>query len=78
LRGCIISAGLLLTAASAQAALVFEPLTDLGLSLGDSYRYAFLTSTSRTPTSTDIADYNTFVQNLADASGSLFEGSGIT
>jgi MYXO-CTERM domain-containing protein len=66
-----------LAAASAQAALVFAPLTDLGLSPGDTYRYAFVTSTTRDATSTDIADYNAFVQTVGDATGSLFAGSSI-
>jgi hypothetical protein len=71
--------GLLGAGGVTQAAIVdFEPLTDLGLSPGDTYRYAFVTSTSRTAASDDIADYNQFVQAAADASGSLFTGSGIT
>ena len=37
------------------------------LSVGDEFRLLFLSSTSRTATSTDIEDYNTFVQNLAAA-----------
>ena len=38
-----------------------------GLSSGDSFRLLFLSSTTRTASSSDIADYNTFIQNLATA-----------
>jgi hypothetical protein len=48
------------------------------MSPGDIYRYAFVTSTTRDATSTNIDDYNAFVQAAADATGSLFAGSGIT
>jgi hypothetical protein len=74
----IAAPALFLAAASAQAALVFEPLTDLGLSPGDTYRYAFVTSTTRDASSSNIDDYNTFVQDAADGLGSRFVGSGIT
>ncbi len=37
------------------------------LSVGDTYRLAFVTSANRNATSTDIADYNTFVTNVANA-----------
>jgi hypothetical protein len=77
-RPWIVGAGLLLSVASVQAAYVFAPLTDLGLSPGDTYRYAFVTSTTRDGTSQALTDYNAFVQNAADASGSVFNGSGIT
>ncbi len=45
------------------------------LSPGDSYRILFLTSDMRDATSTDIADYNTFVQGQADGVTAL---NGIT
>ena len=38
-----------------------------GLEIGDKFRVLFLTSTTRDATSTDIADYNTFVQARAAA-----------
>ena len=38
-----------------------------GLSGGDKFRLIFLSSTKRNATSSDIADYNTFVQNRAAA-----------
>ena len=37
-----------------------------GLSPGDEYRLIFVTSTTRDATSTDIADYNTFVTGVAN------------
>jgi len=37
-----------------------------GLNPGDSYRLAFLTSTTRAATSTNIADYNDFVTGVAN------------
>ena len=45
--------------------LVLQPLE---LNPGDKYRLVFVTSTSRNAISTDIADYNDFVQAAADAS----------
>ena len=42
-------------------------LIPAGLGPGDSFRLVFLTSTKSSLTSTDIADYNTFVQNRAAA-----------
>ena len=38
-----------------------------GVSPGEQFRLIFLTSTTRDASSTDIGDYNTFVQNLAAA-----------
>ena len=48
-----------------------------GLDSGDSYRVMFVTSTTRDATSEDINDYNSFVQDVADASGT-FAGMGLT
>ena len=42
-------------------------LKPTGLATGDTFRLLFLSSTKRNASSTDIADYNTFVQNLAAA-----------
>lgn len=42
-----------------------------GLNPGDQYRIAFVTSTTTDATSTNIAYYNTFVNDVANASGSL-------
>ena len=42
-------------------------LKPAGLTAGDEFRLLFLSSTKRSSTSTNIADYNTFIQNLAAA-----------
>ena len=47
----------------ASAAIVTTPV---GLSPGDQYRLAFVTSTQRNATSSAIADYNMFVDDLAN------------
>ena len=48
-----------------------------GLSRGDTYHLAFVTSGTRDATSTDIADYNTFVQNEAQRAGAITKDWGI-
>ena len=48
-----------------------------GLSPGDTYHYAFVTDGTTTATSTDIADYNTFVQNEAQRAGAYTKDWGI-
>lgn len=52
-----------LSVAECQATLVTLPTS---LNPGDSYRLAFITSTTRDAASTQIADYNTFVQAAAN------------
>ncbi|NCQ97417.1 MAG: PEP-CTERM sorting domain-containing protein [Microcystis wesenbergii Mw_QC_S_20081001_S30D] len=48
------------TASAVQAAIITVPT---GLNPGDQYRLVFVTSSGRDATSTNIADYNTFVTN---------------
>ncbi|TRU26257.1 MAG: PEP-CTERM sorting domain-containing protein [Microcystis aeruginosa Ma_SC_T_19800800_S464] len=48
------------TASAVQAAIITVPT---GLNPGDQYRLVFVTSGTRDATSTNIADYNTFVTN---------------
>jgi hypothetical protein len=48
---------------------VTNPSTGLPFAPGDKYRLMFVSSTNRTAESTDIADYNSFVQALAAAAG---------
>ena len=43
------------------------PVTPAGLNTGDLYRFAFVTSGVRNAESTEIADYNTFVSEAANA-----------
>ena len=45
------------------------PLIPSGIGPGDTFRLLFMTSTRRDATSTNIADYNTHVQNAANLSG---------
>ena len=59
---CIFS--LVGTTQQANAALITTPS---GLSAGDKYRLVFVTSGTRDATSSNIADYNTFVTNAANA-----------
>ena len=49
---------------SADAVTILQPE---GLESGDEYRLMFVTSDRRNATSADIADYDAFVQSLADA-----------
>lgn len=64
---------LLSTGSLAQALPI---LTPTGLSPGDTYQLAFVTSTVIDATSSDIAVYNTHVQSAADAAfaGSILAG----
>lgn len=48
-----------------------NPATGNPWQAGDTYRLAFVTSTTRNATSTDIAEYNTFVQGVAASSTSF-------
>lgn len=61
-----VTAGLLATAA--QAAPITAPA---GLSAGDTYRLAFVTSTTTDATSNDIGYYNNFVNSLANGIAEL-------
>jgi hypothetical protein len=49
-----------------------------GLSPGDTYRLVFVTSERDLATSTDISDYNAFVNASANAYGSLLASLGLT
>jgi len=78
MRGNISARGILallailcLTAGSAQAVVILvsdNPATDAAWELGDTYRFAFVSSETTQATSTDITTYNAFVQGLADVS----------
>ena len=67
-----LALALLLIASTAQAAI----LVPTGLNPGDKYHLAFVTSTTRDATSSDIADYNFFVQGVANAAG-IGSGEGV-
>jgi hypothetical protein len=52
--------------------VVSAPITvPTGLNVGDQYRLAFLTSTTRNATSSNIADYNAFVTAAANTQAAL-------
>ena len=54
---------IVITAAAVSAAPITLPT---GLNPGDQYRLAFITSSGRNATSTDITDYNSFVSGMAN------------
>ena len=64
---------LLPTGAQAQADTTPVPTTwslvPSGLGVGDSFRLLFISTSDRDASSSDIAVYNTFVQNLVDTNG---------
>ena len=65
---CVPLLALLATGAAAQTVVPDDwPLKPSGLSAGDQFRLMFVTSTTRDASSTDIADYNSFVQGRAAA-----------
>lgn len=72
LKNILVGAVLGVTASVASAAIVVPP----SLSPGDKYHLVFVTSTTRNATSTNIADYNAFVQAAADNAG-IGSGDGV-
>lgn len=72
LKNILAGAVLGVTASVASAAIVVPP----SLSPGDKYHLVFVTSTTRNATSTNIADYNAFVQAAADNAG-IGSGDGV-
>jgi hypothetical protein len=67
----ITASAALLASASAQTIIGQLGVLDdtSGLSAGDQYRLVFVTSTTTNATSSNIADYNTFVQGVANTAG---------
>ena len=72
LKNILVGAVLGVTASVASAAIVVPP----SLSPGDTYHLVFVTSTTRNATSTNILDYNAFVQAAADAAN-IGSGDGV-
>ena len=66
MQGAISACVLAFSIASVAKAAVLAPA---GLSPGDTYQLAFVSSTQTTAVSGDIGTYNAFVQNLADLAG---------
>ena len=54
--------------------LADSALVPTGIETGSSFRLMFLSSTKRDASSTDIADYNTFIQARANAGHSAIQG----
>ncbi len=52
--------------------------TPAGLNPGDQFRVLFVSSAKRDATSVNIADYDTFVANLASAAGLTYNGASLT
>ena len=52
------------------------PLTPTGLATDDTFRLLFLSSTKRKASSSDIADYNTFIQNRVAAGHAAIQAYG--
>ncbi len=65
LLGVVCGCFFLLISTSVNAALV----TPAGLNPGDKYHVIFVTSNATGPMSSNIADYDAFVQSAADAAG---------
>ena len=63
-RALFAIVAVLFSAANVFAAIITQPTS---LSPGDTFRLAFVTSGTRDAASSDIADYNTFVTNAANA-----------
>ncbi|MEO7318944.1 MAG: PEP-CTERM sorting domain-containing protein [Chthoniobacteraceae bacterium] len=67
-RGLVIAAVCLASTLSALATSL-PTASQLGLAPGTEYHFAFVSSTLGLPSSTNIADYDAFVQAAADAAG---------
>jgi hypothetical protein len=65
---CLSLAAMAMTASSAVSAPITVPTV---LNPGDQYRLAFVTSSTRDATSSDIADYNSFVTAAANSQAAL-------
>ena len=71
--------GALAIAALSKTLAMAGPITiPAGLNPGDPYRYVFVTSAIRDALSTNIADYNNFVNGVANAPGSMLQPLGAT
>ena len=66
---CAAAIGMTVAASTAHATMIYTVPT--GLNPGDQYRLAFVTSTIRDATSSDIGVYNTHVTNAANSNPDL-------
>jgi hypothetical protein len=53
-------------------------MTPAGLNPGDQFRITFVSSVTHDATSSDLADYDAFVTNLANAAGLTYNGADVT
>jgi hypothetical protein len=53
-------------------------MTPTGLNTGDQFRIIFVTSDTRDATSSNLADYDTFITDLATAAGLTYNGAPVT
>lgn len=61
----------------ADAEIITVPFTPPGLLPGEKFHVAFMTAGKRDATSSQIADYNQFVRNEAQAAGAITESWGV-
>ena len=71
-----LSVGLLVACAPAAHAGII--MTPAGLGPGDQFRVIFVSSATRNASSSDIAEYDTFITNLASAAGLTYNGASVT
>jgi hypothetical protein len=74
LAGALWAASAFTTSA---VALPLDPINDLGLAPGETYHYLFVTDGVRDATSSNIADYNAFVNAEAVSGASVFAADGL-
>ncbi len=70
----LLALALSLSAGQARAGI----MTPAGLSPGDQFRVLFVSSATRDATSANIADYDTFITDLANAAGLTYNGAAVT
>ncbi len=75
-RFALVTASLFLAFGAGGRAVAGELSTPAGLTPGESFRFVFVTDGTTTATSTNIADYNSFVKT--QAGGATYNGSLIT
>ncbi len=70
----LLALALVLSPGQARAGII----TPAGLSPGDQFRVIFVSSAKTAATSGNIADYDTFITNLANAAGLTYNGAPVT
>jgi hypothetical protein len=70
----LLALALVLSRGQARAGI----MTPAGLNPGDQFRVIFVSSATRDATSANIADYDTFITDLANAAGLTYNGAPVT